>query len=64
MQVENLQQHRLRTFPPGRITEELSNGELAAFDREALARLTSQTNRNENEPKEEVGCFWNGTDED
>jgi hypothetical protein len=61
VQVEKLREHHLRTFPSGRITEESNNGELALFDREALAWLTSRTDRNQNEPKEElVRCFWNG----
>jgi hypothetical protein len=60
VQVEKLREHRLRTVRSGRIAEESSNGELAVFDREALAWLTSQTDRNKNESKKLVRCFWNG----
>jgi hypothetical protein len=37
---------------------------LAVFDREALAWPTSRTDRNKNEPKELVRCFWNGNCQD
>jgi hypothetical protein len=64
VQVEKLREHRLRTFRSGRITEESSNGELAVSEREAIAWLTSRTERNKNEPKELVRCFWNGNCQD
>jgi hypothetical protein len=48
VQVEKLRERRLRIVRSGRITEESSNGELAVFDREAMAWLTNQTERNTN----------------